>query len=91
MSRSIIAIAAPTALGRCLISHYQTPVKIGSCWIRPGDIVIGDIDGVIVVPRRLAVAVLERAEEILRNEKTIFGWVADGESVQAIAEKGGYF
>lgn len=79
------------SLGRCLISHYQTPVKIGSCWVRPGDIVIGDIDGVIVVPRKLAIAVLERAEEILHNEKTIFGWVADGDSVQAIAEKGGYF
>lgn len=79
------------SLGRCLISHYQTPVRIGSCWVRPGDVVVGDIDGVIVVPRKLAVAVLERAEEILRNEKKIFGWVADGESVQSITEKGGYF
>lgn len=79
------------SLGRCLISHYQTPVKIGSCWVRPGDVVVGDIDGVIVVPRKLAVAVLERAEEILGNEKKIFGWVADGESVQSITERGGYF
>ena len=79
------------SLGRCLISHYQVPIRIGSAWIRPGDIVIGDIDGVIVVPRKLAVEVLLRAEEILRNEKQIFGWVADGESVQSITEKGGYF
>lgn len=57
--------------------------------LRPGDIVVGDIDGVIVVPRRLAV--LERAEEILGNERKIFSWVADGESVQSIAEKGAYF
>lgn len=79
------------SLGRCLISHYQVPIRIGTTWIRPGDIVVGDIDGVIVVPRKLAVEVLLRAEEVLSNEKKIFGWVADGESIQSITEKGGYF
>lgn len=79
------------SLGRCLISHYQIPIRIGTAWIRPGDIVVGDIDGVIVVPRKLAVEVLLRAEDILTNEKKIFGWVADGESIQSITEKGGYF
>ena len=48
-------------------------------------------DGVIVVPRAIAVDVLERAEQILRNEKKIFGWVADGETIEQITEKGGYF
>jgi 4-hydroxy-4-methyl-2-oxoglutarate aldolase len=79
------------SLGRCLISHYQQPVKIGGVFIRPGDIVLGDIDGVIVVPRGLAIAVLERAEEILANEKKIFQWVADGETMEEITSKGGYF
>lgn len=79
------------SLGRCLISHYQQPVKIGTTFVRPGDVVVGDIDGVIVVPRKLAVAVLLRAEEILGNEKRIFEWVDAGDSVQAITERGGYF
>jgi 4-hydroxy-4-methyl-2-oxoglutarate aldolase len=79
------------SLGRCLISHYQTPIKIGTTLVRPGDVVLGDIDGVIVVPRKIAVEVLVRAEEILANERKIFGWVAEGESVQSITEKGGYF
>lgn len=79
------------SLGRCLISHYQTPVKFGAVLVRPGDVVVGDIDGVIVVPRALAVEVLLRSEQILTNEKKIFGWVADGESVEQIADKGGYF
>lgn len=79
------------SLGRCLITHYQLPVKIGSVMVRPGDVVVGDIDGVIAVPRRIAVDVLLRAEEILRNEKQIFQWVADGDSIHAITEKGGYF
>ncbi len=79
------------SLGRCLISHYQTPIKIGTTLVRPGDVVLGDIDGVVVVPRKIAVDVLLRAEEILANERKIFKWVADGETVQSITDKGGYF
>lgn len=79
------------SLGRCLITHYQIPIKIGDTDIRPGDVVLGDIDGVLVVPRAIAYEVLLRAEEIKANEKKIFGWVADGQSIQEITEKGGYF
>jgi regulator of RNase E activity RraA len=79
------------SLGRCLITHYQIPIKIGDTTIRPGDIVLGDIDGVLVVPRDIAYDVLTRAEEIKANEKKIFGWVAEGQSIHQIAEKGGYF
>lgn len=79
------------SLGRCLITHYQIPIKIGDTVIRPGDVVLGDIDGVIVVPRDIAYEVLVRAEEIKTNEKKIFSWVAEGQSVHQITEKGGYF
>jgi regulator of RNase E activity RraA len=79
------------SLGRCLITHYQVPIKIGDVTIKPGDIVLGDIDGVLVVPREIAYDVLVRAEEIKENEKKIFGWVKEGQTVQQITEKGGYF
>ena len=79
------------SLGRCLITHYQVPIKIGDVLIKPGDVLVGDIDGVVCVPRDLAYAVLVRAEEIKANEKKIFGWVADGKTVKEITEKGGYF
>lgn len=79
------------SLGRCQITHYQIPIKFGSVFVRPGDVVVGDIDGVIVVPRSIAVQVLLRAEEIRANEKEIFGWVANGDSLEDITAKGGYF
>ncbi len=79
------------SLGRCLITHYQIPIRIGDTTIKPGDIVIGDIDGVLVVPRDIAYDVLIRAEEIRDNEKKIFGWVKEGQTVHEITEKGGYF
>jgi 4-hydroxy-4-methyl-2-oxoglutarate aldolase len=79
------------SLGRCLITHYQVTLSIGGVTIKPGDIMLGDIDGVLVVPREIAYDVLLRAEEILSNEKKIFGWVKEGHTIQEISEKGGYF
>lgn len=79
------------SLGRCLITHYQIPILIGDTTIKPGDIVLGDVDGVLVVPRAIACDVLLRAEEIKANEKKIFGWVHEGQSIQEITKKGGYF
>lgn len=79
------------SLGRCQITHYQTPVLVHGVLIKPGDLVLGDIDGIVVVPRGIAYDVLLRAEEIRANEMKIFGWVAEGQSVQQITQKGGYF
>lgn len=79
------------SLGRCLITHYQVTLQIGDVTIKPGDVVLGDIDGVLIVPREIAYDVLIRAEEIIENEKKIFNWVNAGESVKEITEKGGYF
>ncbi|MEI8247698.1 MAG: RraA family protein [Lentisphaerota bacterium] len=79
------------SLGRCLITHYQVPIKIGKVTVRPGDIIFGDIDGVLCIPREIAVDVLLRAEEIECNEVEIFKWVRSGETIQQITEKGGYF
>jgi len=79
------------SLGRCLITHYQIPIKVGKVTVRPGDVIFGDIDGVLCIPREIAYEVLLRAEEIERNENEIFKWVRSGETIQEISEKGGYF
>ena len=73
------------------ITHYQTPVKIGKVTVRPGDIIMGDIDGVICIPREIAYEVLLRAEGIERNEVDIFSWVRQGDTISEIIDKGGYF
>lgn len=79
------------SLGRCLITHYQVPIKIGDVVIKPGDVILADIDGVLCIPRDIACEVLVRAEEIHANEKKIFGWVADGQTIHQIVDNGGYF
>ncbi len=79
------------SLGRCLITDYQIPIQIDTCFIKPGDVIVGDVDGVLSVPRDIAYEVLLRAEDIRKNEKKIFGWVEEGQTAKEISDKGGYF
>jgi len=79
------------ALGRTMITHYQIPVQIGDVFVRPGDLILGDADGAVCVPRDLAVEVLLRAEEVVANERKIFSWVEEGQTIEEITQKGGYF
>lgn len=79
------------ALAHTKIVGYQVPIYVGDVIVNPGDILLADIDGALVIPRKIAVQVLERAEEIERNEGEIKEWVAAGLSAADIHNKGGYF
>lgn len=79
------------ALSHTKIVGYQVPIYVGDVIVKPGDIILADIDGALVIPRKLAVAVLERAEEIERTEGEIKEWVDAGLSAEEIHDRGGYF
>jgi regulator of RNase E activity RraA len=55
--------------GRNEIESVQKPVTVGGVLIRPGDVVVADGDGVIVVPRQHAQQVAEYARGILVGDK----------------------
>lgn len=55
--------------GRNELESVNRPVVIGGVLVCPGDIVVGDGDGVIVVPRDKAEQVAKYAHEILNNDK----------------------
>lgn len=44
-------------IGRNEVIDVQRPVVVGGCLVYPGDVVVADSDGVVVVPRRVAVRV----------------------------------
>lgn len=73
--------AARDAKGRWNVVDMQNPIVAGGVLVRPGDIVVGDSDGVVVVPRNLAVDVLREAEEVVRTESEIRDRVRAGEKV----------
>ena len=49
--------------------RLDVPVAIGGVVVHPGDIIVADADGVVVVPSETAEATLLAAEEIERNEQ----------------------
>lgn len=57
-----------TTLGRFKTLDSNVPVTIGDVTINPGDIVVGDVDGVVVVPKDKAAEVLAMAQEIDQRE-----------------------
>jgi len=55
--------------GRNEVESVNKPVTIGGVVVYPGDVIVADGDGVIVVPREYAKAVAEFAHEILAGDK----------------------
>ena len=58
------AVSPGTTLGRFRTVASQVPVRVGGIMVHPGDIVVGDVDGVVVVPHARAAEVLAMAQEI---------------------------
>jgi len=55
--------------GRNMLESVNRPVSIGGALVCPGDVVVADGDGVVVVPRRVAESVASHASEILEADK----------------------
>ena len=44
------------------ITGYQIPVEIGGVPVKPGDLIVGDEDGIVVIPRESLDALLEKVK-----------------------------
>lgn len=55
--------------GRNELESYNKPIYVGGVLIKPGDVIVADADGVIVVPREKAVEVADAAREELTIDK----------------------
>jgi 4-hydroxy-4-methyl-2-oxoglutarate aldolase len=55
--------------GRNEIESVNRPIEIGGALVRPGDVIVADGDGVVVVPREYAVWVFQLARRILEADK----------------------
>lgn len=65
-------------------------IVIGDVTVRPGDIVVGDDNGVLVVPVEYATEVAARAESVQRTETAIAEAVAGGQRLDEARRRFGY-
>lgn len=82
---------AASSIGRWHIKEWQIPVRIGHTTIYPGDFVFGDVDGVVVVPKDMIMAVLTAAEDVLVRESGMRQELRQGVSIKAAYDKYGAF
>ncbi|MBL1102005.1 fumarylacetoacetate hydrolase family protein [Streptomyces coffeae] len=75
----------PSVLGRRHVPwDTGTPVACGGALVQPGDLLVGDDDGVVVVPPDLADDLVADCQEQERQERFIAEQVAAGESVDSL-------
>jgi regulator of RNase E activity RraA len=53
------------------VVDFGCPIEIGGVQILPGDLIIGDLDGVIVVPQKVEEEVIAKAVEKATAEKVV--------------------
>lgn len=56
--------AHPTAIGNVMVTGINIPVRVGEVTVMPGDLVVGDREGVYFIPPALVTTVLDRADVI---------------------------
>lgn len=56
--------------GRGVVVDYRVPLEVEGVRIEPGDILVGDLDGVVVLPRDCEVEIISKALEQVRKENT---------------------
>jgi 4-hydroxy-4-methyl-2-oxoglutarate aldolase len=78
--------ANPTATAKSDPGEIDIEIECGGVRVRPGDFIAGDDDGVVVVPREIAQAVIEKAGVVARREEAIKARLSRGETTLEIFE-----
>ena len=82
-------IAPYDSKGRSDVIAYDTPIECGGVKVCPGDLVFGDYDGVVAVPRAAEEQVLKAAFEKAAGEKEVKEALENGMSATAAFQKYG--
>jgi 4-hydroxy-4-methyl-2-oxoglutarate aldolase len=78
-------------VGRWLAEAFNEPICIGGVLIRGGDYVLGDRDGIVVIPSEVLLDVLRKTEEVMQTESKVRTAILGGEDPQQAYLKYGKF
>ncbi len=88
-TRKILELGYPTfcfgsygqdSAPRYKVHDFRIPIEIGGVFIQPGDILFGDIDGVVVIPAASEREIFTLALEKVRGERTVRKALEEGVS-----------
>jgi regulator of RNase E activity RraA len=70
--------------GRGVVTNIDVPIECGNVPIRPGDWILGDVDGVVVIPDAIAEKVITLSLEKVDRETTVRQELAAGEKLSVV-------
>ncbi len=79
-----------TARGRNVQSDYNCQIQLGGVQVNPGDVVMADVNGVVVIPQDRVDEVVEAALDICKRETAIVEELKAGISFAEADKKSGY-
>ena len=82
-------IHAADALGRIEVVEHGGEIVSGGVTVRDGDLILGDYDGVVVIPMEIADEVVRLAQEKVGGENMVRVKLGEGMSVSEAYEKYG--
>jgi len=82
-----MSITPATAVSRWASVANNIPVQCGGVTVNPGDIIVADEDGVVVVPKAKAAEVLKRAQEIDEREVKMVPFIKQYKSLSEVVKK----
>jgi 4-hydroxy-4-methyl-2-oxoglutarate aldolase len=74
---------------RSVVVDYGIPVRVGEVLVRPGDIIFGDFDGIVVVPRERLAETVERALAKVEGENHSREMLRQGHLLRDVYDKYG--
>jgi regulator of RNase E activity RraA len=80
---------AQDAAVRSKVVDFRCPIEIGAVYISPGDLIVGDLDGVVVIPRKVEDEVISLAVQKATGEKVVRTAIEAGMSSTAAFRKYG--
>ena len=75
--------------GRLALTGWRRPAVVGGLQVQPGDLVIADADGVVVVPAGLATEAVGRAVEKVAKENSVRDALVAGSSLRSAYDRFG--
>jgi len=79
-------IISPSAGEPKGFGEINIPIKIGGQFISPGDWIVGDNDGVIVIPKEKIVEIANRAMDVFEKENRIRKEIREGSTLSKVTE-----
>lgn len=79
-------VRSTNSKGRATVAAYDVPIRCGGVLVHPHDVVFAEVDGVVVIPEKIAPEVMDRAIEAASRENLVRSDLLAGSTMRAAWE-----